>query len=60
MIRSEYASWIVVFVIASIRMAFKLNAENGFSNWENDGIVAIVRTLSCRFFYRIHLHRSVL
>lgn len=32
MIRSEYASWIVVFVLASIRMAFKLNAENGYQN----------------------------
>ena len=32
MIRSEYASWIAVFVLASIRMAFKLNAENGYQN----------------------------
>ena len=32
MIRSEYASWIAMFVIASIRTAFKLNAENGYQN----------------------------
>ena len=32
MIRFEYASWIAVFVLPSIRMAFKLNAENGYQN----------------------------